>query len=1230
METAYKFLFATLTESPSTALVTLSAANSSRSNSFSLSEAVDALPDKRHPELVGLVATALAPSVAYFCTENPVVSREHEVALNLGTEIIRRLVVSRKNPPFTSLRQLVYDLHDVLLRLPSIPAQRTIVDTCEWLWNSGDPQRERVIPGTLMFLLLKSFGDETLVVCDESGAAELHRGTAKAIQRVFAIRRAFNTVAFSPNDSSAGSMKNLLLRCVTTPSYVKHADGQKFIAFLLSIEEIRNDVLDTIVHQLASVRSSMASLYGHIILKAWRTNRADWLVDSLVHVAEKAIRAAHDPFGANLRTVLSSFHLNKRLNGVDQLLHRIYSPTLFGNLMVANVRVRCNAITILTEAFPVHDPGATREDIDKMVTSQCTKMLELLVDPAPAVRRATIEGVCRILGMYWEIVPALSAKKMIDVITTKLAFDTSSAIVRFACFEGLTFLMENHLAYPVLSVNMRELRPCINDASEKVRLGVVSLLLKVKEKRLPQLLYFDIVPVNDLVSRMSYERPAVAAKIMQLIVDSYFPLDRNGKTKQKVENMQIKPCLSLLHSSKSAANYFYRHLNLYIPPGPICNFAYRLYRLAHQQFLTRPRGNNTENEDPNVDVSESGGSRNTGTGKEGNSLECKENLSPIVAELLASVRPSLQKEENRALKEYVDQNFGCNSLMLDLSEKENPIRSRHAFWRIASCITPSRINPIIIYWREEMDGVVDWDWELESSIEPYQGLLSSMVLCALRWGVFSTLLAVVSKWTDCASTGKSTPSVGLRPSKRRKVAKSESSKGKRKGKGVASKRQEQGTNSNTLSARGKSLCALNAFGRSLAGEECDDELCREFELVLSRHKGEDEDDQTDSQPGRLISCIRKGSLGAMDHYFESGNDDLKNSLSEFVIALETVGKGLEASLSFALFREHEGVLLDVRETLEWLASPQLWEKLSLIDKFFSWSLLGICLGPIVDAVSLQRFDRRDLILLETISAQTCENLKSQNLASVERIATDLLRLAFHLDEHATYLEDTEESDVVLLDKARLRTSAATVLANVLGLLSDVQTEEDQELGTAYSPSPLQQLIGRCLSFMSDVPDRSNLKKIIGSAMVVQLAKENNEKSFLASTISNAVRLLATNSERGGYDKAVNTFRFVWESMLLAQDVARNDLEKALFAFFEGVANSTIHFFEKRPTEKTLAPKEFFQEVESIFSNEFLSGAKDNTDELSTIKRLMKSIQRLGNENISATEVDEQAEVEVEV
>lgn len=1232
MENACQILFDTLTASPSTALTTLSVANSSRSNPFCVSEAIDLLPDKRQPELVGLVAAALAPPVAYFCNENPLVNREHEAALNLGTEIIRRLVLSRKNPPFTSLRQIIYDLHDVLLRLPSIPAQRTIADTCEWLWNCGDPQRERVIPQTLIFLLLKSFGDETLVVCDEKGAEELRRGTTKAIQRVFAIRHAFNVIAFGAHDSSAGSMTNLLLRCVTTSAYVKHPDGQKFIAFLLSIEDIRDNVLDTIVRQLASVRSSMASLYGHIILKAWKTNRADWLVDSLIHVAEKAIRAAHDPFGSNLRTVLSSFHLNKRLNGVDQLLHRIYSPTLFGNLMVANVRVRSNAVTILTEAFPIHDPGATREDIDNMVTSQCTKMLELLVDPAPSVRRATVEGVCRTLGMYWELVPSLSAKKMIDVITTKLAFDASSAIVRFACFEGLAFLMENHLAYPVLFVAMRELRPCINDASEKVRLGVVSLLLKVKEKRLPQLLYFDIIPIDDLVNRMSFERPAVAAKIMQLIVDSYFPLEKSGKAKQKMENVQIKPCLSLIYSSKSAASYFYRHLNLYVPPGPICNFAHRLYRLAHQQVLTRPRGSNTENEDPNVDLSRSNGPGSAEGESEQSKSECKEKLPPIVADLLASVRPSLQKAKNRALKDYVDRNFSSDSLLTDLSETDNPIRCRHAFWRIASCITPSCINPVIVYWREEMDNVVNWAWEVESDVEAYQELLSTMVLCAFRWDIFPTLLAVVSKWTDCASTGKSTPSIGLRPTKRRKVSKSAAGKGKRKAKGETSKQQKQGNKSSTLSARGRSLSALKALGTALAGEECDNELCREFELVLSTPKT-GEGDQPDSQPSRLISCVRKGALDAMDHMFELSYDDLKSCLGEFVIALEAIGKGLEASLTFALFQEWQGILLDIRETMEWLASSDLWIKLSLVDSFFGWSLLGVCLGPIVDAVSLQRFDKRDLILLENISSHACANLKSQNLASVERVAIDLLRLAFHLDEQATYLDHREELETAPYRKETLRTTANSVLANVLELLSEVQTEEGQELGAAYVPSPLQQLVGRGLSFMSDVSDRSDLKKILGLPMVVQFGNEKKKESFLASTVSNAVRILATNVESGGHDKAVSTFRFVWESMRFTQDVSQGDLDEALLAFTEGVANSTIRFFEKRQAEKSPIPKEFFQVVESIFNDVFACRTKDsnNIDEISDVIDLMGTIQRLGDENVTAkpTNIDERDDAEVE-
>lgn len=1108
-------------------------------------------------------------------------------------------------------------------------------------------------------MLLKSFGDETLVVCDQHGAEQLRRGTAKAIQRIFAIRRAFTTIAFAPSESGGKTITNLLLRCVTTPAYVKHVDGRKFIAFLLSIEDIRHDVLDTIVHHLATVRSSMASLYGNIILHAWRTNRADWLADRLVHVAEKAIRAAYDPFASNLRTVLSSFHLNKRLNGIDQLLHRIYTPTLFGNLMVANMRVRSNAITILTEAFPIHDPGATREDIDNAVTSQCTKMLQLLVDPAPSVRRAAIEGVCRALGMYWELVPSLPAKKMIDLIVTKLAFDASSAIVRFACFEGLTFLMENHLAYPVLSVVMRELRPLINDASEKVRLGVVSLLLKVKEKRLPQLRYFDIVPVNTLITRISFERPAVAAKIMKLIVDSYFPVDDSKRTKRELEKIQIKACLSILQTSEDAARYFYRHLNLYIPPGPICEFAMRLSALAielpsstkqrkiqgrsgrsepniakHRRVRARTGGDNVENEDPNSDESKRGIGKNADTDEEQDSV-CKENLFTIVADLFASIEPSLQKEGNRELRNYVDDIFSGSSLKPFLSQESNSVRACGACWRIASCINPSRIKPIVVYWREELDGAVDWPWENEDEECLYHELLSSMILCALRWNMSSTLLAVVSKWAECASNKNLAPNVGLQSAKRVKRSKALTTKNKHAKKGRTADRGIQTNDENPLDARGRCLCALRAIATVLADEGYDGELCREYEWTISNHRGSNDGDQPESCPSRLTTCIRKGSIGAMNYFFESAERDSKSCVAGFVIALETFNKALKASLSSDLSREPQKTqeppvpLIGIREALEWLASSDLWDNLSRIDKFFGCSLLGVCLGPIVDTMSLQRFEERDLILLEKLCTLACENLKSEDISPIERVAVEFLRLAIHLNEHATYLDDTEGSASTSPNEEMLRSLPITVVSNTFKLLTDTRTEEGQEVGSTQDPSTLQHLISRSLSVVSYDVDSCGVQKIFGPTMISQFGNDNADESFLASTVCNALAILSMASESDGLDKAMSMFKFLWESLLAVQGVSQSDLNEALLVLTKGVANSATQFHSQRGSAPSTS-KEFFAAVEVMFDSAFDVEDGNTNDEIASVKGMLSALQRL-EENVMAhqTNIDLQPDVDVQ-
>ena len=66
------------------------------------------------------------------------------------------------------------------------------------------------------------------------------------------------------------------------------------------------------------------------------------------------------------------------------------------------------------------------------------------------VRVVAVEGVCRVLGVYWDMVPAGATKKFTMRLIKDLCFDASSSPVRAAVFRGLTYVLDNHLSHALL------------------------------------------------------------------------------------------------------------------------------------------------------------------------------------------------------------------------------------------------------------------------------------------------------------------------------------------------------------------------------------------------------------------------------------------------------------------------------------------------------------------------------------------------------------------------------------------------------------------------------------------------------------------------------------------------------------------------------------------------------------------------------------------------------------
>lgn len=76
-------------------------------------------------------------------------------------------------------------------------------------------------------------------------------------------------------------------------------------------------------------------------------------------------------------------------------------------------RTRLNQV-LLADVFPLQEPSSTNHaEIEELAARQHSAFMSGLMDPSPAVRVVAIEGACRALGTFWEIVPETFKKECV-------------------------------------------------------------------------------------------------------------------------------------------------------------------------------------------------------------------------------------------------------------------------------------------------------------------------------------------------------------------------------------------------------------------------------------------------------------------------------------------------------------------------------------------------------------------------------------------------------------------------------------------------------------------------------------------------------------------------------------------------------------------------------------------------------------------------------------------------
>ena len=175
-----------------------------------------------------------------------------------------------------------------------------------------------------------------------------------------------------------------------------------------------------------------------------------------------------------------------------------YEPLLWRSLDAANPAVRRNAATLFVDAFPLQRHDARRAELDEVLQRQFDALATLLRDDTPSVRVVGVHGVCRVLGVFWELIPAATTKTLLTLLVSKLAYDvrvhccvaecacggelswallltracalvwcvasqTRSTAVRAAVFEGLEYVLDCALSHPILKLVLPTLARSIHD-----------------------------------------------------------------------------------------------------------------------------------------------------------------------------------------------------------------------------------------------------------------------------------------------------------------------------------------------------------------------------------------------------------------------------------------------------------------------------------------------------------------------------------------------------------------------------------------------------------------------------------------------------------------------------------------------------------------------------------------------------------------------------------------------
>lgn len=622
-------------------------------------------------------------------------------------------------------------LHELLLHMPdSADRLRNSVSSLfeEW-WRLGLEGRFDLVTNTLIYLLQRSLST---------------KGSASSVKRVWALHSALELVDMTNESSSL--FFDLLQQTVVNNNYLGTEEGRRFLGFILTLDGALTDCLHKCIkNHIPTAPSSWLERFGEVYFRAWSMGsnlteklENDCLQDLMNHAvhAQKSLAPA-------LRQVLTYFHQQKKKSGVDAMLLNLYEPFLWRSLKVANPDVRGNATWVLVDAFPLLDPDFNTEEKDTLLQKQFDLLLMLLEDPVPGVRSQAVLGVFRIMSLFWELMPSVTIKNIVTKVIQDLAFDSSSADVRESVVKGLITLVDNHLCHLMLKPILPQLQNHIHDTSEKVRVAMVNLLLKVKGIR--AIKFWEVVPVEHLLARLEVDTAPVVRRLMTLLFPSFLPLDKS-------EQEQIPRCVALIQTNPGAARVFFRNAQHFMDLQQTADYMITLCRkileCIRDERIRQESHDNSLSDTQNSEEEEDLTVHNTAVMK---------GFIEILVILWYNISTKLQETRHKKIEQDLQQKF-CLAVPEMLKTFEDPEISLAVI--LLAGHLPSSSVPVLS--RSCLSKLKKMTTETEES--HYGSLLEAKC----KWNKMADLLELLQEWISAGFRGGKKESTAKKGKDKRK------------------------------------------------------------------------------------------------------------------------------------------------------------------------------------------------------------------------------------------------------------------------------------------------------------------------------------------------------------------------------------------------------------------------------------------------------------------------------